>query len=135
MRSLLAIMASLVFLSASPGTVHGLESYGKLDTQAVEVLMNSGYPVVVADARLPRYDDGRRLPGAVLIPHNADESVIRRLIPSKDTIIITYCSNRRCPMAGKLAENLIKLGYHNVLHYPVGLKGWEQAGKALDSKK
>ena len=49
----------------------------------------------------------------------------------KNALIVTYCSNTKCPASARLATRLRKLGYTNVLEYPEGIDGWAEAGKAV----
>ena len=51
------------------------------------------------------------------------------MIPSKNSLVVTYCSNPKCPASGMLAANLKKLGYKTVLEYPHGIEGWVAAGQ------
>ncbi|MCB1135532.1 MAG: rhodanese-like domain-containing protein [Chlamydiia bacterium] len=106
-------------------------AYGKLDTKALEIMLRSPTPPVMLDARKPRYDDGERIGNAVLMPPGTSAEEIARVVPNKDTLIVTYCSHMRCPLSHELAEDLIGKGYRNVLVYPYGLKGWKEAGLSL----
>ena len=57
------------------------------------------------------------------------------MLTSKDALIVTYCSNLKCPASRMLAKRLAKLGYRNILEYPYGIAGWIEAGhKVLNAK-
>jgi len=49
-------------------------------------------------------------------------------LPGKDALIVTYCSNLKCPASSRLARRLRELGYTSVLEYPYGIEGWTKAG-------
>jgi rhodanese-related sulfurtransferase len=84
--------------------------------------------MVIIDARSGKYDDGRRIPGAGNLAANASPEEVARLVKSKDQLVVTYCSNPKCPASGMLADNLRKQGYKNVIEYPFGIQGWAAAG-------
>ena len=58
----------------------------------------------------------------------SSEDAVAAALPSKDALVVAYCSNLKCPASAKLAEKLVGLGYKNVLKYPEGLEGWIQSG-------
>lgn len=103
-------------------------SYGKIDTQGLKSLVDSKAPVVVVDARSAQWDDGKRIPGAIMLTSDSSDEAIAAALPSKDALVVTYCSNLKCPASAKLAEKLVGLGYKNVVKYPEGLAGWVEAG-------
>lgn len=124
---ILFVLATLPLQAASSLAV-GPRYYGKIDTKGLEILLRARVPVVLLDARKARFDDGKRIAGAHLVPPTASKAELERVIPSKDTLIITYCSHMRCPLSHELAESLHEKGWTNVIVYPYGLKGWETAG-------
>jgi rhodanese-related sulfurtransferase len=137
MRKVLALLVFFCCTTLPLQAVVGLQAaprqYGKVDTKGVEILLRSGLPVVFLDARKARFDDGKRLPGARLMAPDASASQIARVVPNKNTLVVTYCSHMRCPLSHELAESLNKMGYKNVLVYPYGLKGWTTAGNKLEA--
>jgi prevent-host-death family protein len=40
---------------------------------------------------------------------------VAKLVPAKDSLVVTYCANLKCPASGKLAARLKELGYSNVI--------------------
>lgn len=106
-------------------------AYGQIDSHGLHALISANVDVFVADARPAKYDNGRRIPTARLLPYNASDSEIRRAIPNRSTLIVTYCGNARCPLSEKLAKRLTSMGYENVLKNPDGLRGWTDAGYSL----
>ncbi len=106
--------------------------YGMIDTQALAALIRGKTPMVLLDARSGKYDDGRRLPGAKALAPDATAEQAAKLIPAKDSLVVVYCTNLKCPASQHLAENLAKLGYTNLLKYPNGIDAWAEAGLTLE---
>ena len=103
-----------------------------IGTEALEALLGSKVPVVVLDARTGKWDDGRRIPGAGNLHAGSSKEEIAEAIPSKDALVVTYCTNVKCQASPKLAKRLKSLGYSNVIEYPQGIDGWEAAGKTVN---
>ena len=109
-------------------------SYGKIDTSGLKSLVASGVSLTLVDARTPQYDDGKRIPGALTLPAGSSESEVASVLPDKDALIVAYCSNLKCPASAMLADQLVSLGYKNVVKYPEGLAGWIDAGQSVTEK-
>ena len=107
----------------------------QVDTAALAMLVRSGVPVVVVDARTGDYDDGTRIPGARNLGSGASENDARRVIGSKDALIVTYCTSLQCPASTRLYHRLKELGYENVLEYHDGIAGWLAAGFPIEERK
>lgn len=99
---------------------------------ALKALLDAKVPVVVADARSGKYDDGRRIPTAISLNAGSSEEEITKVIPNKDTLVVTYCANPKCPASSKLASHLTSLGYKNVIELPEGIDGWVAAGYTVE---
>jgi hypothetical protein len=54
------------------------------------------------------------------------------VIKTKDTLVITYCVNLKCPASKNLYIHLKKLGYKNVLEYPFGIERWLESGNDIE---
>jgi len=85
--------------------------------------------VVVVDARTAKYDDGKRIPGALTVPADATPEQIAAALPDKSAKVVVYCTSPKCPASAKLAKTLVKHGYTAVQKYPDGIEGWVAAGK------
>ena len=107
----------------------------EINAAGLKVLMGSGARVSVFDARTGKYDDGRRIPGAGNLSPMARPAELTRHIPSKNQLVVTYCTNLKCPASRMLAKNLKKLGYTNVIEYPHGIEGWASAGYPVQKVK
>lgn len=133
MKKVFIIAVVFGLLSGAPLMGESKEAhYGKIDTKGVQILIESGLPVTLLDARKHRYDDGWRIPGAYIMPPSSRERALSQVIPSKETLIVVYCSNVRCPLSHELADSLIEKGYNHVLLYPYGMKGWTDGGHELE---
>lgn len=106
-----------------------------LNTSALKTLLDSGVPLVVLDARSGKYDDGMRIPGAKSLNADSKPEEIAKVIPGKEALVVTYCSNLKCPASDKLYKHLKSLGYTNVIEYPEGIQGWKEAGLKVKPAK
>ena len=109
----------------------GKVKIGKIDTAALNAKIQGGAAFTLIDARTAKWDDGRRLPGAISMSAESTDEQILAALPDKSASIVTYCSNEKCPASETLAARLIGLGYENVVKYPQGLDGWAQAGHGV----
>jgi rhodanese-related sulfurtransferase len=107
----------------------------KLDVAALDSLLQAKTPVILMDARSGKFDDGRRIPGAIALNADSKSEEIGAVVAAKDALIVTYCTNLECKASPKLAEHLRSLGYTNVKELPEGIEGWVAAGKTIDQPK
>ncbi len=107
---------------------HQQAAAATIDTGVLCTLIRADVPVTILDARAGKYDDGRRIPGAEVVPPDADKKTLARLVPKKDSLVVTYCGGPTCPLSRQLADRLAKLGYKHVLEYRQGIAGWAEAG-------
>ena len=101
-----------------------------IDTPALKALISAKVPMALLDAR------GRRkswIPGAVSLPVSVKDADILKAVPSKDTLVVTYCGSLRCPLSAMLGKRMRDLGYKNVLEYRKGIKGWTDSGGNVES--
>ena len=94
-------------------------------------LANRSDVVLVETLRPEHYDQGH-LPGAVHLHPDDVEQRARQLLPDRDALVITYCSNVACANSGAAAEKLVRLGYTNVRRYEAGKQDWQEAGLPLE---
>lgn len=141
MRSFLVFLCLVFVVPVSICSAQGVKeatksakSYQEIHTEELKKLVDQKKPMTIIDARI-KYAGGR-LPGAVLLPHTADENEIKKAIGSlpKETMIVVYCSNVKCPVSKYLAKRLVSLGYTNVYKYPEGVSGWLEKGYPTDQK-
>ncbi len=106
-----------------------------INTKTLATLIKAKTDMVILDARSGKYDDGKRIPGAKSLAPNASEKEAKNVIGNKDTLIVAYCSNPKCPASAKLAKNLMKMGYTNILKYKAGIAAWIKAGHKVNKVK
>ena len=104
-----------------------------INVSALEAMIKTKTPMVLLDARTGTFDDGKRIPGAKTLNASSTPEEIQKMIPAKDSLVVTYCANPQCPASPKLAAQLKTLGYTNVIELPEGIQGWEKAGKAIET--
>ena len=97
-----------------------------IDTATLAVLCRSGVPMVLLDAR--DGDDVERIPGAEVLDPESSEEQIGKVIDSKETLVVTYCTSIHCPLSMSLYKRLQECGYENLLEYPDGVAGWKAGG-------
>ena len=106
--------------------------YGCVDAKGLKTLMDTKTPIVLIDARSGKYDDGQRIPGAKQLSPEAADADIAKVLPSKDALIVAYCTSLKCPASKMLAEKLVKMGYKNIIKYPGGIEEWIKLGNPVE---
>ena len=106
-----------------------------INITVLENLMESNVPMVLLDARSGEWDDKSRIPGARSLNDKSTRDEVNKIIETKDTLVVTYCSNLKCGASNKLYIHLKKLGYKNVLEYPFGIQGWLEAGNDIEKEE
>lgn len=109
--------------------------YGTIDTEGLKHLLQAKVPLVLLDARTGSYDDGKRIPSAKALALNASAEEAAAQIPNKESLVIVYCTNLKCPAGAMLAERLLQLGYKNVIKYREGIQQWIASGNQVTSIK
>ncbi|MEZ0115099.1 rhodanese-related sulfurtransferase [Catenulispora sp. EB89] len=89
--------------------------------------------VTVLDALAGAYWEQQHLPGAIPLHADHVEEVYAELLPDRDALIVTYCSNPACQNSQAVAGKLEGLGYTNVRKYREGIEDWAAAGLPLES--
>jgi len=111
---------------SSPNTQ--LANYGHVDTKGLAMMISSGIPLVILDARSGKWDDGKRIGHAKALSSEATEEQAANVIPTKQSLIVVYCGNLQCPSSGYLAKRLSELGYTNIMKYNEGIQEWINSG-------
>ncbi|MFQ5715141.1 MAG: rhodanese-like domain-containing protein [Candidatus Scalinduaceae bacterium] len=106
-----------------------------INTTVLENLLESNLPMVLLDARTGKWDDKTRIPGAQSLNDKSTKDEVEKVIKTKDTLVITYCANLKCPASKNLYIHLKKLGYKNVLEYPFGIERWLESGNDIEMAK
>ncbi len=103
-----------------------------INITVLENLIESNLPMVLLDARSGKWDDKSRIPGAQSLNDKSTREEVEKIIETKDTLVVTYCSNLKCPAGNRLYIHLKKLGYKNVLEYPFGIDSWLETGNDIE---
>lgn len=98
----------------------------------LKVAIDDGTATVL-DALAGAYWEKQHLPGAIPVHAEHVEQVHRDLLPDREALIVTYCSNPACGNSQDLATKLERLGYRNVRKYREGIEDWAAAGLPLES--
>jgi len=108
----------------------------KIKTSRVRELLKSD--TIFIDARHTRDFRINHLDGAINIPVDANDAVLRRTTTrmSKKAHIVVYCQSSGCKFAEKIAARLINEGFSDVSIYKAGWREWvaknkEKKGNAI----
>lgn len=132
--SVLMFATGAVFAEECAGGVCPLPMAGAavdISTSELAGLVNAG-TVTLLDAR-PGAPMG--LPNAKSLTGTPTAEEAAKVIPSKDSPVVTYCGGIHCPLSGNLAKHLRTLGYTHVREYPEGFAGWKKAGHPVTALK
>ena len=101
--------------------------------QEIAELLDAGAPLHLVDTLRPLHFEQAHPPGAVLIEMETVAEQAPALLPDRDALVITYCSNVACQNSRVVAEKLAKLGYTNVRRYEAGKQDWIEAGLPVET--
>jgi rhodanese-related sulfurtransferase len=104
----------------------------KITRAEIVELLDAGSPVQFVETLRAEHFAQGHLPGAVHIHFEDVEAGAADLLPDKDALIVTYCSNTACQNSRIAAEKLAKLGYTDVRRYEEGKQDWTEAGLAVE---
>lgn len=104
-----------------------------IDRDEIRALLDGGTPVTLVETLPAEHFEQGHLPGAIHLHFDDVESRAAELLPDKDALIVTYCSNTACPNSRVAAERLAKLGYGDVRRYEAGKQDWAEAGLPLEA--
>jgi len=106
------------------------------------VLVDSS--AIILDARPYEEYAVSHIPGARAVPakpgttpalYVGDATEVAKSIPDRSQSLIVYCNGLFCGRSGRLAHDLIELGYHNVRRYQLGAPGWRALGGVMQVEK
>lgn len=124
MGLIISVIFSISFLNAKGHTtVKGAKiiSYKKAD-----FLLRKGKALFL-DARGYKLYLKGTIAGSLNLPVKKYEQ-LKKLLPSKDINLVTFCNGYKCEKSDELAELLIKDGFKNVLIYKGGFPEWKNKG-------
>jgi len=90
--------------------------------------------LVVIDARGGKYFDGTVIKGAINLPvTDVTEESLSKIIATKDTPAVFYCTNTACPASSLAAYKAKDEGYSKLYKYEGGIEEW--ISKKLPTEK
>ena len=96
-------------------------------------LLDGGVELSLVDASPESYYAQEHLPGAVNLVESDVAALAATLLPDRDGLVVTYCSNEACSNSKAVARRLEALGYRDVRTYPGGIQDWVAAGLPTES--
>jgi rhodanese-related sulfurtransferase len=104
-----------------------------IQREEIKARLDAGEPLVLVETLRPEHFDQGHLPGAIHMHYEEVQERAAALLPDRDALIVTYCSNRACQNSRVAAEKLVRLGYNDVRRYEAGKDDWVQAGLPVES--
>jgi rhodanese-related sulfurtransferase len=102
----------------------------EIDIQGYVALKEAGTPHILIDTREESEWGRGHLPGAIHLSKGIIERDIVSKIPDKSTTLVLYCGGGfRSALAG---DNLMKMGYQDVISMDGGWTGWNKAGLPVE---
>ncbi|HNY40066.1 MAG TPA: rhodanese-like domain-containing protein, partial [Bryobacteraceae bacterium] len=93
-------------------------------------MIEANTPHVLIDTREDSEWARGHLPGAIHLCKGIIEHDIEAKVPDKATTLVLYCGGGyRSALAG---DNLLKMGYTNVISMDGGWRGWTEAGMPVE---
>jgi len=98
----------------------------ELSVQDVKKKIDAGDKIILVDTREDVEWARGHAAGAIHLGKGVIERDIENVIPDKEATIVLYCGGGfRSALA---ADNVQRMGYHNVISMDGGWKGWTEAG-------
>ena len=96
-------------------------------------LLDERAELTLVDALPDSYYAQQHLPGAVNLVESDVAALAATVLPDRDGLVVTYCSNEACSNSKVVARRLEALGYSDVRTYPGGIQDWVAAGLPTES--
>ncbi len=106
--------------------------YGDIGVAELKAVMAAKRVVLVDANGEESYREGH-IPGAVLF--EGRESLAKLLPTDRGMLVVAYCGGAACSAYRAAAKAAEALGFSNVKHLGVGLRGWKAAGEATERAK
>jgi rhodanese-related sulfurtransferase len=98
----------------------------ELSVQDVKKKIDAGDKIILVDTREDVEWARGHAAGAIHLGKGVIERDIENVIPDKEATVVLYCGGGfRSALA---ADNVQRMGYHNVISMDGGWKGWTEAG-------
>ncbi len=129
LSTLAALAIGALLALSSAGAENVKKKLISVTADDVAAMGECGEDFILVDSRGGKYFDGEMIEGAVNLPADqTDEQSLAKIIPSKDTKVVFYCTNTACNASATAAHKAMELGYNRVYKYPGGIEEWKQKG-------
>lgn len=123
---LLVVPALLIGGAAMAGKDAG---YKSVSAEEVQKMQQAHSDLVVLDSRGGKWFDGEVIKGAKqLAADETNAKSLAKLLKTKETPVIFYCSSTECPASAAAAHAAVQAGYTHVYKYPGGIADWKEKG-------
>jgi len=139
MRQLYQLSVALVLtfgvaqLASAADAPLQIEGAVTVNADAVIDLVRTRADLIIIDNRTIGDYDAGHIEGAqhLLDSDMADESVLTKLVKSKDAPVLFYCNGVKCGRAANASAKAVSWGYTKVYYYALGLAEWKERGLPL----
>jgi rhodanese-related sulfurtransferase len=116
--------------TAAPAAAPQQELAPQVSLDELKTLVQ-GKTATILDANGTDMYDAGHVPGA--ISYTKNEGKLASLLPKdKGALLVAYCGGPMCTAWEFAAKEAMKLGYTNIKHFKGGIKGWKDAGLAVE---
>ena len=101
--------------------------YTEVTAEEAQKLISEHKDLVIIDSRGGKYFDGEVIEGAKNLPADkTNAKSLKKLVKTKETPVLFYCTNKACPASASAAHEASKLGYKNLYKLPGGIDEWKE---------
>jgi len=127
---LLFLLAFISVLNANGTT--DVKGAKVISAKKAEYLQRNGKALLLDARSFKLYLKGT-IVGSLNLPVKKYDT-LKKLLPSKDTKLITFCNGYKCEKSDELAALLIEDGFKNVFIYKGGFPEWKKKGYTVTGK-
>jgi len=103
--------------------------YKTITAEELQTMIKETKDLVIIDSRGGKWFDGEVIAGAKqLAADKTNAKSLAKLIPTKTTPVVFYCSGTECPASAAAAHAAQKAGYKNLYKFPGGIAEWKEKG-------
>lgn len=104
-----------------------------IDRSELQTALASAAPPVLLEALGDAYYQKAHLPGAIALPLERLDAVVRERLRDKTRALVVYCASSTCRNSDVAAKALADRGYQNVRVYVGGKADWMQSGLPVEN--
>lgn len=103
--------------------------YKTITAEELQTLIKETKDLVIIDSRGGKWFDGEVIAGAKNLPADkTNAKSLAKLIKTKTTPVVFYCSSTECLASAAAAHAAQKAGYKNLYKFPGGIAEWKEKG-------